>query len=90
MKLCISKIHLGRYKIDMLDENNQITNGWDCGSAGIMVALTEWIFREEALQYQRDQRKSSNDLGNEAMHKMLADPTLNPKGLKPPIAKDYK
>jgi hypothetical protein len=87
MKLCITKIHLGRYKIDMLDDANQITSGFDCGSAGVIVALTEWIFRDEALQYQRDQRKSSDELGREAIQKMIADPTVNPKGLTPPSAR---
>ena len=90
MKMCITKIHLGRYKIDMLDDNNQILRGYDCGLAGIMVALNNWIFVEEHVAYQGDQRKSSNDLGNEAIRNMLKDPTLNPKSLTPPSAKPYK
>jgi hypothetical protein len=67
MKLCISKIHLGRYRIEMLDENNQVTQGTDGGSALIMVWLTNWIFEEEARQYQIDQRRSSDEIGAEAI-----------------------
>jgi hypothetical protein len=89
MKFCITKIHLGRYKIDMLDDNNQIVRGYDCGSAGVMVALTEWMFKDEALQYQHDQRRSSDELGDEAIIKMLNDKDLNPKGLIPISAKPY-
>lgn len=78
MKLCISKIHLGRYKIDMLDDNNQIVRGYDCGLAGLMVALNGWIFVEEHLAYQRDQKASSNQLADESIRRMKADPILNP------------
>lgn len=89
MKMCITKIHLGRYKIDMLDDNNQILSGYDCGLAGIMVALNNWIFVEEHVAYQGDQRKSSDQLGDEAMRKMINDPIINPKGLIPLSAKPY-
>ena len=75
MKMCITKIHLGRYKIDMLDDNNQIACGIDCGLAGIMVALNNWIFIEELVAYQGDQRKSSNQhstkICNSRKRKML-------------------
>ncbi len=84
MKMCISIIHLGRYKIDMLDENNQIVRGYDCGLAGVLVALNNWLFVPEHIAYQGDQRKSSDQLGAEAIRRMKADPVLNPKGLEPP------
>ncbi len=90
MKMCISIIHLGRYKIDMLDDSNQIVRGYDCGLAGVLVALNNWLFVPEHIAYQSDQRKSSNELGNEVMKNMLRDKTLNPKGIIPPSAKPYK
>lgn len=90
MKMCISIIHLGRYKIDMLNDDNQIIRGYDCGLAGLMVALNNWIFVPEHVAYQGHQRRSSNDLGNEVMRNMINDKDLNPKGLIPPSAKPYK
>lgn len=63
MKFCISAIHLGRYRIDMLDDDNQIITGIDGGSAYVMMLLTKWMFEPEHAQYQRDQRASSNELG---------------------------
>lgn len=62
MKFCISKIHLGRYRIDWLDDNNQIVSSTDGGSALVMLMITDWIFMPEHAQYQRDQRKSSDEL----------------------------
>lgn len=67
MKLCISKIHLGRYRIEQLDNNNQVINGTDGGSALIMMWLTDWIFKQEHTQYLIDQRRSSDELGAEAI-----------------------
>ncbi len=83
MKMCISIIHLGRYKIDMLDENNQIVRGYDCGLAGVLVALNNWLFVPEHVAYQGDQRKSSDQLGQEAIQRMIGDKDINPKGLIP-------
>lgn len=80
MKFCISIIHLGRYKIDMLDENNQIMRGYDCGLAGVLVALNNWLFVPEHIAYQGDQRRSSEQLASEVTPKLFADKTLNPKG----------
>jgi|HubBroStandDraft_3_1064219.scaffolds.fasta_scaffold00002_71 hypothetical protein len=81
MKMCISIIHLGRYKIDMLDDDNKIVRGYDCGLAGVLVALNNWIFVPEHVAYQADQRKSSDELGREAILKLASDPTINPRGL---------
>ena len=72
-KLCITKIHLGRYRLDMLDNDNQIIQGYDCGLAGILVALNNWLFIPEHLAYPGDQRKSSDQLGDEAIAKMKAE-----------------
>lgn len=74
MKMCISIIHLGRYKIDMLDDDNQIVRGYDCGLAGLMVALNNWIFIPEHVQYLRDQKASSNDLSRVLIDDMKAQP----------------
>jgi hypothetical protein len=82
MKMCISIIHLGRYKIDILDDDNQIVRSYDCGLAGVLVALNNWIFVPEHIAYQGDQRKSSDQLGQEAIQKMIADLTLNPNNMK--------
>ncbi len=81
MKFCISKIHLGRYKIDMLDENNQIVSGMDGGSALVMTLLTEWLFVPEHHQYMKDQRASSDALADEAIGNMKRNPSkyLSPK-----------
>jgi hypothetical protein len=89
MKMCISIIHLGRYKIDMLDDDNQIVISYDCGLAGVLVALNNWLFVPEHVAYQGDQRRSSNQLGNEAMSTMLKNKDLNPKGLIPISARPY-
>lgn len=67
MKFCVSLIHLGRYKIDLLDDNDQIIVGHDGGSALVMLMLTEWLFRPEHNQYQRDQEANSDQLGEEAI-----------------------
>lgn len=72
MKICISEIHLGRYRIDLLDENNQIINGTDGGSALIMCWLTDMIFKREHAQYLADQRRSSDDLGAAAIGRAYA------------------
>jgi hypothetical protein len=87
MKLCITKIHLGRYKIDMLDENNQILSGYDCGSAGVMVALNNWMFVPEHLQYMADQRKSSAELGEEAI-RQIKTTTVTCNGCKETFTAD--
>lgn len=67
MKFCVSVIHLGRYKIEMLDENNKVLNGFDGGSALIMLMLAKWLFEPEHMQYQRDQKANSDQLGEEAI-----------------------
>lgn len=77
MKLCISIIHLGRYKIEMLDDDNQVLRGYDCGLAGIMVALNNWLFVPEHIGYQADQRKSSDQLGTETIKRLQNDPTMH-------------
>jgi hypothetical protein len=81
MKFCISPIHLGRYKIEFLDDNNQVVNGTDGGSALVMIMLTKWLFDPEHLQYQRDQRANSDELGNAIVDEMRRSPTkfLPPK-----------
>ena len=71
MKICISEIHLGRYRIDILDENNQVISGTDGGSALIMMWLTDWIFKREHIQYMQDQRRSSDDIGAAAIKDIL-------------------
>lgn len=73
MKFCISRIYLGRYKLDMLDDNNQIVQGTDGGPAYIMIMLTKWLFEPEHTQYLKDQRASSNDLGNSVVEDMKAN-----------------
>lgn len=80
MKFCISKIYLGRYRIDILDENNQIVSGTDGGSALVMVLLTKWLFEPEHLQYQKDQRTSSDALGRA----VIDDIKQNPNKYLPP------
>lgn len=62
MKILISTIHLGRYRIDLLDDDDQISTSTDGGSALIMKLLTEFIFGPEHAQYERDQWASSEDL----------------------------
>lgn len=82
MRMQISKLHLGRYRLDMIDDDTgQIMRGYDCGSAGIIIALTEWIFRDEAAQYQRDQKSSSDQIGRTIIDDMKANPDkyLQPK-----------
>lgn len=71
-KLCISEIHLGRYCLEFLDENNQVTAATDGGSALIMMWLTDWIFKREHTQYIKDQRKSSDEIGAAAIMDILA------------------
>lgn len=70
MKFCITPIHLGRYKIEMLDENNQIISGTDGGSVLVMLMLSKWLFEPEYQQYQRDQRANSDALGQAAITDM--------------------
>lgn len=74
MKFCISQIHLGRYKIEMLDENNQVVTGTDGGSALVMLMLTKWLFEPEHAQYQRDQRQNSDDIGKALIEDMKRNP----------------
>lgn len=81
MKLCISIIHVGRYKIDMLGDSNQIVRGYDCGLAGVLVALNNWLFVPEHIGYQRDQRTLSDHLAEESIRGMINDKTTNPGGL---------
>lgn len=83
MKFCISKIHLGRYRVDMLNDDNQIIQGYDGGSAMVMIFLSQWLFEPEYQQYQRDQRASSDALGQVAIDDMKANPEkyLQPKSL---------
>ena len=83
MKLCISTIHLGRYRLEMLDENNMVLQGFEGGSAFIMIMLTRMIFEPENRQYEADQRKSSDALADETLAKMRA----NPSSFLPPGAK---
>lgn len=75
MKLRISIIHLGRYKIDMLDDSNQIVRGYDCGLAGVLVALNNWLFVPEHIAYQGDQRRSSDQLELEILAEMKTKPS---------------
>lgn len=72
MKLCISKIHLGRYRLEILDDNNQVVNGTDGGSALIMMWVTDWIFKDEHAQYQIDQRRSSDEIGAAAIEDLYS------------------
>jgi len=74
MKVCISIIHLGRYRIEMLDDDNQVVNGTDGGSALIISMLADWIFKPEAAQYQRDQQANSRAIGDAIIADMLANP----------------
>ena len=74
MKFCISTIHLGRYKIEMLDKNNQVLFGTDGSSAIVMLMLTKWLFEPEAQQYKRDERASSDALTNSLVEDMRANP----------------
>ncbi len=71
MKFCISTIHLGRYRIEMLDDNNQVVTGTDGGSALIMLMLTKWLFEPEHRQYQQDQRENSDAIGGAVINDML-------------------
>lgn len=73
MKFCISIIHLGRYKLEMLDNDYKIVWGADGGSAFIMVQLCKWMFEPEHMQYQRDQRASSDTIASEVIGNMMAD-----------------
>ena len=70
MKLCISKIHLGRYRIEWLDDDHQILSGTDGGLALVYMCLTDWLARPEHAQYEFDQRKSSDELGKEAIQSL--------------------
>lgn len=74
LKFCVSVIHLGRYKLEMLDEDNMVITGCDGGSAYIMLMLAKWLFEPEHAQYQRDQRANSNELGNNLIEDMKAHP----------------
>lgn len=74
MKFCISRIHLGRYRIDMLDDNNQIISGTDGSSAIVMVMLTKWLFEPEARQYKADERASSDALAKATIDDMKSNP----------------
>jgi|HubBroStandDraft_6_1064221.scaffolds.fasta_scaffold02348_7 hypothetical protein len=74
MKFCISIIHLGRYKLEILDNNYQIVWGADGGSAFIMVQLCKWIFEPEHAQYQRDQRASSDKIAETVIGDMRRSP----------------
>lgn len=71
--ITISPIHLGRYKIEVVDDLGEYycTDG---GSAYVMMFITEQIFKPEHRQYIADQRKSSDDINQEALQKMLNDP----------------
>lgn len=73
MKLCISKIHLGRYRIEILDENNQVLNGTDGGLALIMMWIGKYFAAPEHQQYQLDQRKSSDEIGVDAINSILSN-----------------
>lgn len=74
MKFCITPIHLGRYTIEMLDNNNQIITGTDGGSALVMLMLSKWLFEPEHAQYQRDQTANSDMLGAAAIQDMHSNP----------------
>lgn len=71
--LTITPIHLGRYRIEVISDDGEYycTDG---GSAYVQMFITEQIFKREHHQYIADQRKSSDDLSNEALQKMLDDP----------------
>lgn len=71
--ITISRIHLGRYRIEMINDDGEY-HCVDGGSAYVMMFITEQIFKPEHRQYIADQRKSSDNLGQEALEKMLNDP----------------
>lgn len=83
MKFCISPIHLGRYRIDMLDDDNKIISGTDGSSAIVMVMLTKWLFEPEARQYKVDERANSDALAEATIDGMKSNPSkyLPPKAL---------
>jgi|SRR5689334_4721795 len=84
MKLCISKIHLGRYRIEVLDDNNQVVSGTDGGLALVMMWISDWVAKDEHLQYLSDQRKSSDEIGAAAVDRALneLDPGMREAYLK--------
>lgn len=82
MKFCITPIHLGRYKIEMIsEETNQVVTGTDGGSALVMLMLSKWLFEPEHIQYQRDQRTNSDAIGNALIEDMNSNPL---KYVEPP------
>ena len=88
--LKITILHIGRFRLDVYDSSMKnvdqgagivseggLVNSIDCGLAGLMVHLTNLLFKDEALAYEMDRRKSSDDLSREALERMTNDPTLN-------------
>lgn len=73
-RFCISVIHLGRYKLEMLDQDYKIVWGADGGSAFIMVQLCKWLFEPEHQQYLKDQRASSDKIASEVIDDMRTNP----------------
>ncbi len=69
MKLQIERIHLGRYWVTIFD-GDQIISRVDGGSAYVMMVLTQLIFEPEHRQYILDQRKSSDQLAEEALSRL--------------------
>ena len=61
-----------------MNEDNQVTAGFDGGSALVMVMLTGWLFEPEHIQYMKDQQTSSDELG-ESFVKRMRKEFLPPK-----------
>lgn len=79
--ITISPIHLGRYKIEIVEDNDEY-HCVDGGSAYVMMFITERIFKAEHAQYMRDQRASSDAIARETLKRFENDPVLNPTGRK--------
>lgn len=71
----ITRIHLGRYRLEFLDGAGQVISGTDGGSALVMLMLSKWLFEPEHTQYLKDQKVNSDEIGST----MIEDIKKNPE-----------
>lgn len=67
--MTITPIHLGRYKIEIVNDNGEYACV-DGGSAYVMMFLSQHIFMPEHAQYVKNQRESSNILSEEQVKRI--------------------